>query len=94
MAWRPFFNAIKLNSSSIDLTLDNSLLVWIDTCYTELGSLADVMRQFIENPQGLVRLDRHVGSLIAKKAADRPMFAVRVNTYTEHCHHNNMAPSG
>ena len=70
------------------------MVQWIDASRAMLGELSVVTRKLHQNSQGLVRLDRHVASVVAAKGLHNPMFATKFNTYIEHCHSMNESPKG
>ena len=91
---RQFWNLLKNELSSIDRTIEDVLTRWIDVARSLCGHLRDVVKTLDNNSQGLIRLDRYLGKLIAKKAKDHNIFASQFATYIELCHSRNTSPKG
>ena len=62
---------MKLQMSSIDRSEEDHLTAWVDLCRTVTGDLIDVMSRFDKNSQGLVRLDRFLGKIVADSMSGR-----------------------
>ena len=91
---RTFWNLFKNELSAIDRSIEDVLTKWADIARSLLGPIREVSAILDQNSQGLIRLDRHIAKLIAAKAKDHPIFAVKFASYIEMCHSHNRAPRG
>ena len=89
-----FWNELKNEVSAIDRSPGDTLTKWIDVARAMLGDHRSVVSAPDANIQGLIRLDRVLAKLLAKKGEKHPAFSVKFAGYITLCHGKNRSPKG
>ena len=89
-----FLRRMKLLGNQLDETASCVVSKWLDCADKQLGDDYEaILKRFHDNPQGLGRLDRIIGSRVAANAAEHPVFKGFIKQYSDNCTLHNESPS-